>query len=100
MIEDVLRREAFAHPASGAFFWRTAAGAEADLVLERGAARVAIEIKTAYGGSGRQVRALREALHDIDARRGWIVDQGRGIDRLDSAIARAGFAGVMRGVPD
>jgi len=100
VIEDVLRREAFAHRGSGAFFWRTAAGAEADLVLERGAARVAIEIKTAYGGSGRQVRALREALDDIGAARGWIVDQGRGIDRLDSAIARAGFAEVMRGVPE
>jgi predicted AAA+ superfamily ATPase len=100
VIEDVLRREAFAHPGSGAFFWRTAAGAEADLVLERGGARVVVEVKTAHGGSGRQVRALREALGDIGAGRGWIVDQGRGIERLDRAIARAGFAEVARGVPE
>lgn len=100
VIEDVLRREAFAHPGSGAFFWRTAAGGEADLVLERGARRVVVEVKTAYGGSGRRVRALREALADIDAERAWIVDQGKGIERLDNAIARAGFAELLGGVPE
>jgi predicted AAA+ superfamily ATPase len=100
VIEDVLRREAFAHPGAQAYFWRTAAGSEADLVLERGTHRVAIEVKTAHSGSGRQVRALREALHDIDAHRAWIVDQAEGIDRLDSAIARAGFAEVIQGVPE
>ena len=36
MIEDILRREAVAYPGSQAFFWRTAAGAEVDLVIERG----------------------------------------------------------------
>ncbi|MBI2315776.1 MAG: ATP-binding protein [Betaproteobacteria bacterium] len=100
VIEDVLRREAIAHPDSGAFFWRTAAGAEADLVLERGAARTVVEVKTAYGGSGRQLRVLREAMRDIGASRAWIVDQGRGIERLDEAIARAGFTDIVEGVPE
>lgn len=99
VIEDVLRREAVAHPDAGAFFWRTAAGAEVDLVLDRGAARIALEVKTAHGGSGRQLRVLREAMKDIGARQGWLVDQGRGIDRLDDAIARAGFSEIIEGVP-
>ena len=99
VIEDILRREAFAHPGSQAFFWRTAAGAEADLVLERGSARAVVEVKTAFGGSGREVRALREALADIGAERGWIVDQGNGIEPLDANIARAGFAEVTGGTP-
>lgn len=99
VLEDILRREAFAYPGSNAFFWRTAAGAEADLVLERSGATVVVEIKTAHAGSGRQLRVLREALADIGARRAWIVDQGRGIERLDEAIARAGFAEVADGVP-
>lgn len=99
VIEDVLRREALANPGSQAFFWRTAAGAEADLVLERGEKRTVVEIKTAVSGSGRQVRVLRDALADIDAAHGWIVDQGRGVERLDDAIARAGFEDVMHGVP-
>jgi hypothetical protein len=99
VLEDILRREALAHPGSQAFFWRTAAGAEVDLVLERGSARNAVEVKTAVGGSGRQVRTLREALVDIDASSGWIVDQGRGIERLDHAIARGGFEDLIGGVP-
>ena len=99
VLEDILRREALAHPGSQAYFWRTAAGAEVDLVLERGSARTAVEVKTAVGGSGRQVRTLREALVDIDAASGWIVDQGRGIERLDHAIARGGFEDLIGGVP-
>jgi predicted AAA+ superfamily ATPase len=99
VIEDVLRREAVAHPGSGAYFWRTAAGAEADLVLDRGRARVVVEVKTAYGGSGRQLRVLREAMRDIGASRAWIVDQGSGVERVDHGVARAGFAEVVEGVP-
>jgi hypothetical protein len=99
VLEDILRREALAHPGAQAFFWRTAAGAEVDLVLERGSARAAVEVKTAVGGSGRQIRRMREALADLDAARGWIVDQGSGIERLDAAIARGGFEELIEGVP-
>ena len=67
--------------------------------LERFGERTVVEVKTAFGGSGREVRALREALADIGAARGWIVDQGSGIERLDAAIARAGFAEVAGGTP-
>jgi predicted AAA+ superfamily ATPase len=100
VIEDILRRESVAHPHSTAYFWRTAAGAEADLVLERGGSRIVVEVKTAYGGSGRQLRVLREAAADIGAARAWIVDQGEGIARLDASIARAGFGDVVEGVPE
>jgi predicted AAA+ superfamily ATPase len=36
VIEDVLRRERAGRMGSSPWFWRTAAGAEADLVSERG----------------------------------------------------------------
>jgi predicted AAA+ superfamily ATPase len=99
VIEDVLRREAIANPDAGGYFWRTAKGAEIDLVLDRGISRTAVEVKTASAGSGRQIRVLRETMADIEAGHGWLVDQGDGIERLDDAIARAGFPDVMQGVP-
>jgi uncharacterized protein len=99
VIEDVLRRERLAHPATQAFFWRTAAGAEIDLVLDRGSERVALEIKAGRGDDARAVRTLREAMPDIDAGRGWIVDQAAGVERVSERIARAGFAELVRGVP-
>lgn len=99
VIEDVLRREALGHPASGAFFWRTAAGAEVDLVIERGDRRIALEVKTVGADRPRIVRGLEEAMIDLDADRGWIVDQATGIDRLGARVARAGFADVIDGTP-
>jgi hypothetical protein len=99
VIEDLLRRERLAHPGAQAFFWRTAAGAEIDLVLDRGHERVAVEIKAGRGDDARAVRSLREAMPDVDARRAWIVDQADGIERVGDRIARAGFTAVVDGAP-
>jgi uncharacterized protein len=99
VIEDVLRRERLAQPGTQAFFWRTAVGAEIDLVLDRGHERVAVEIKAGRGDDARAVRTLREAMPDVDASRAWIVDQAAGVERVGERIARAGFAEVVRGLP-
>lgn len=99
VVEDVLRRERLAHPGSQAYFWRTAAGAEIDLVLDRGAERIAVEVKAGRGGDARAVRTLRESLPDVGAVRGWIVDQSEGIERIGDNIARAGFGTVAQGTP-
>ena len=99
VIEDIVRRERIAHPRSQAYFWRTAAGAEVDLLLDRGNERVAIEIKAGRGDDARVVRTLREALPDIGARHGWIVDQAAGSEPLGREVARIGFEVAIDGVP-
>ena len=99
VIEDLLRRERVAHPGSQPWFWRTAAGAEIDLLLDRGGTRVAVEVKSGRGADSRAVRMLREALPDAGAQRAWIVDQGSGIEPVGAGIARAGFAEVRDGTP-
>ncbi len=99
VIEDVLRRERIAHPSAQAWFWRTAAGAEIDLLLDRGAERIAIEIKAGRGDDARALRSLRGSMPDVDAARAWIVDQAPGIARLGPQIARAGFDAVIGGTP-
>ena len=99
VIEDVLRRERLAHPGTQAFFWRTAAGAEIDLVLDRGVERIALEIKAGRGNDARTVRTLREAMPDVEATRGWIVDQATGAELVGERIARAGFASLLAGTP-
>ena len=99
VVEDVLRREQLLHPGSHPFFWRTAAGAEVDLVIERANRRFGIEVKTARGEHPRVVRGLEAALQDLDGDRGWIVDQASGVDRLGDRVARAGFGEIMNGTP-
>lgn len=99
VIEDVLRRERLAHPSTQAFFWRTAAGAEVDLVLERGGERIAVECKAGRGDQAHAVRTLRDAMADLQAARGWFVDQASGIEAVGANIARAGFDAVLQGSP-
>jgi hypothetical protein len=99
VIEDVLRRERIAYPHAQPYFWRTAAGAEIDLLLDRGEKRIAIEIKAGRGDDARALRALRDALPDVGAERGWIVDQAAGSEALGQNIARIGFEAAIAGVP-
>ena len=99
VIEDLLRRERVAHPSTQAFFWRTAVGAEIDLVLDRGDERVAVEIKAGRGDNARAVRTLRESMPDVGAGRAWIVDQAPGIEAVGPRIARGGFAELVQGTP-
>jgi uncharacterized protein len=99
VIEDLLRREKLAHPGSQPYFWRTAAGAEIDLVLDRGSERVAVEVKAGRGDDARALRTLREAMPDVGCKRAWIVDQADGIERVSEQIARAAFPVITEGTP-
>ena len=100
VIEDVLRREQLAHPESQPYFWRTAAGAEIDLLIERGERRIGIEVKTAPSGHPRIVRSVEEALRDAGADKGWIIDQTDAVERVGDRVVRAGFAEVQFGTPE
>ena len=99
VIEDVLRRERVAHPTSLPWFWRTAAGAEVDLLIDRGGEKIALEIKAGRGGDARALYSLRDSMPDVEAQRAWIVDQADGIALLAPRIARAGFPEVISGTP-
>ena len=99
VIEDVLRRERIGRIGSSPWFWRTAAGAEVDLVIDRGSERIALEIKAGHGASARAIAGLRSCLPDIGATRAWIVDQASGIELVGPNIARAGFDAIVDGTP-
>ena len=58
-----------------------------------------MEIKTGRGNDARALRALREALPDVEAARAWIVDQASGIERLAPTTARGGFDALRDGTP-
>jgi uncharacterized protein len=99
VLEDLIRRERLAHPHSQFFYWRTAAGAEIDLVIERGADRFAIEIKCARADKPQAIRALDLAAGDVAARRSYLIDQGRGSDSLRPNMERRGFGEALDWLP-
>jgi len=87
------------HPHAQFSSWRTAGGTEADLVVERGSTRFAIEVKTGRGDRPRAIRALEQATADIEARGAWIVDQDEGVERVRSTIERRGMQESLAWLP-
>jgi predicted AAA+ superfamily ATPase len=99
VLEDLLRREALAHPHSVPHFWRTATGAEADLLLERSGALHAVEIKTARATSPYLARGLKAIMQDTGAATATVLDQGLGTDPLAQGVSRRGFAAAIDWLP-
>jgi uncharacterized protein len=99
VLEDLLRRERNAHPHSQFFFWRTAAGAEIDLVIERGTARFAVEIKSARADKPHAIRALVAAAADVAVRRAYLIDQDVGRDPIRPDVERLGFSAALDWLP-
>lgn len=99
VIEDLVRRERLARPHTQVYFWRTATGAEVDLVLDRGSERVLVEVKSGRGDRPSVVRGLGQAIEDVGASAAWIIDQGSDIDTLAPRIARRGIEHALTWLP-
>jgi hypothetical protein len=99
VVEELIRKEKLVRPHTQFFFWRTAAGAEADLVFDRGSLLAAVEIKC--GAVERLVEARRFAatLPDIGAERGFMIDQSTGRRQLLSQVECRGFADDLGWLP-
>lgn len=100
VMEDLARRERLRNPHSQFYFWRTAAGAEVDLVIDRGSERFAIEIKAGRGVQPGAARALEQTALEIGANRMWVVDQGAGTEPLRPKLERRGMAESLDWLPD
>lgn len=99
IMEDLVRRERLAQPHTQFYFWRTAAGSEVDLVLDRGSERIAIEVKAGRGDRPTAVRRLVGAMQDIGSKRAWIVDQAKGSEPVRSGVERRGIEEVIDWLP-
>ena len=99
VMEDILRREAVAYPHSVPHFWRTAGGAEVDLLLERRGGLHAVEIKTSRASSPYLARSLRAVMEDTAAIDATIIDQGSGSEPLAPGVTRRGFSDAKAWLP-
>ncbi len=100
VIEDIIRREKLVYPQSQFFFWRTAAGAEIDLVIERGPRRFGFEIKAGSGQKMVYAHKLATALADVGADSGWVLDQSVGVTPLLPNVVCQGFAEATHWLPE
>lgn len=80
-------------------FWRTAVGAEIDLVLDRGSSRIAIEIKVGRGDKVEVARAVELAARDLQADQAWIIAQTPGTEPLRPTVMRIGIPAAFNWLP-
>ena len=85
-MEDIIRRERIARPFTRFYFWRTATGQEADLILDRGSSRIALEFKANSANNPHDARKLDAILDDIGAEAGWLVGLGGESTALTSRV--------------
>lgn len=99
VMEDLIRREKLRHPHAQFYYWRTAAGAELDLLLDRGSQRIGIEIKAGRGDKITIARTTEQIANDAGAASVWILDQAAGIEALRPSVRRRGFAESLKWLP-
>ena len=78
-------------------FWRTSAGAEVDLVIERGETVVAIELKSASGLRWNDLSGLRALRGDLGARfkLGIVANLGDEVREVDDRIVAVPLAALL-----
>lgn len=83
-----------------AYFWRTQAGAEVDLLLVHGRRLVPIEIKLGAAVEPRALSGLRQCMTDLGLKRGFVVSSGDEPRRVGPAIEILPWACIERGAID
>lgn len=76
MIEQIASLETIQHPGSRLYYFRTHAGAEIDLIVERGGQRIGFEFKCAYSTTGRDWAHLKMGLAEGVIHKGILVYLG------------------------
>lgn len=79
------------------FFWRTQAGAEADLLIVEGRRILPIEIKLGASVDRYALAGLRQCMKDLGLRRGWVVTSGREGRSLAPGIELVPWEGIVSG---
>lgn len=86
VILEMVRRISYFHPAARLYFWRTAAGAEVDLVLDTKKELIPIEIKHTSSAAHLNLKGLTSFMDDYKCRRAFVVGNFRSPERIDRRI--------------
>lgn len=76
VLEELIRRAKIRWAAPSFFFWRTQAGAEADLLIENGREKTLIEIKAGSSLSAKGLLGIRQCMKDLGSRSGYVIYRG------------------------
>lgn len=94
VIEQLVSLARFADPASEAFYWRTHAGAEVDLLLRLRGELVPIEIK--LGRTIPDTRGLSACMADLGLRKGYVLSPAPEPIRIKPGVEMLGLDALAR----
>ncbi len=97
VIEELIRRAKLRWPAPSFYFWRTQAGAEADLLIENGRARLVVEVKAGATLSSKSLLGIRQCMKDLRLNKGFVVYRGERTLRLAPGLTAVPWASLERG---
>jgi len=93
MIEQIIAREQMESVGSQFYFYRTHAGAEIDLIVERGSVRMGFEFKAATASTPRDWENLGQAIREGIISHGYVINLGErslaAADHIDVITAEA-----------
>ena len=97
VLEELIRRAKLRWPSPSFYFWRTQAGAEADLLIENGRTRLAIEIKSGVSLPTKSLLGIRQCMKDLDLRAGFVIYRGDRTLRVAPGLSAIPWAQLEKG---
>jgi len=97
VIEELIAAAADRAVRPEAWFWRTHAGAEVDLLLVHGRRILPVEVKLGAAVGARDVAGLRSCMSDLDLRRAIVVYAGEERRTMGGGITLVPWQSVARG---
>lgn len=97
VLEELIRRAKLRRPSPGFYFWRTQAGAEADLLIENGRARMVIEIKSGSSLSAKGLLGIRQCMKDLRLRAGYVIYRGERELKLAPGLTAVPWSRLEKG---
>lgn len=96
VIDHVISATAPAHPGARFSYYRTAAGVEADLVVEAAGERLPFEIKLTTSPGADDAAPLRTVMRDLGAARGYLLHGGCETYSLGGGVTAIPAFGLIR----
>lgn len=98
VVEHLISGFQLADPGSQAYYWRTASGAETDLLIERGNRLIPFEIKLHSSPTQNDVRGLAVCMRDLKLDKGYVLYPGESDYSLGGGITALAARNVLSGL--
>lgn len=96
VVEEIARLAALKYAKPGVYYWRTHGGAEADLIIEAGLEKTAVEIKLGGAVKSESLAGLKSCMTDLKIRKASVIYTGEQLIDLGGGIKLVPWAEFLK----